>query len=161
MSEQFVEVLSRVHYIIITARVERIVWDIDYRLQGWHGLEVYRWADDVAREEQFGFRMVHYVVDLLRRELMLYRHCHSPVGERCQESCCPCRAVASAESYLVAFADAALTEEDMQLCNLSTYVVILQGGSLVVGQGIVVPVVSYAFFYYFVESRHTIHCTQL
>ena len=70
---------------------------------------------------------------------MLYGHCYGAIAECGQEGDGPAGAVAPAEGYLVALTDAAFVEEDMELLDFPRYVVILQRGSFVVGQGVVVP----------------------
>ena len=100
---------------------------------------------DVAHEEELGIRVVHDVVHLVGHELVQDGHGHGAVGERGQEGACPVGAVASAEGYLVALFYAAVLEENVQFLYLACHVVILQGGSLEVGQRVKVPVVYDAF----------------
>ena len=111
----------------------------------------------VAHEEQLGIGVIDDIVNLLRHELVENGHGNSSVGEGSEEGYGPLAAVASAEGYLVAFHDAAVLEQDMQLLDFSCYIMILKGCSLVVGQRIKVPVVDDALLYKFVETGYVFH----
>ena len=67
--------------------------------------------------------MVDDVVYLVGIEFMKHWNSNSSVCQSSEESHCPMSAVTSADSYLVTSFHTAVLEENMQLFNLSGYVV--------------------------------------
>ena len=98
--------------------------------------------------------MVHDVVNLFRHELMQNRHRNGTIGQGSEECHRPISTVTTAEGNLVALHYAGVLKHDVQLFNLACHIVILQGGSLVVGQGIHIPMVYDAFLYKCVKARN-------
>ena len=85
--------------------------------------------------------MVDDVLDLFAVELVQDGHGDGSVGQRGKEGDCPVRRVTAADGYLVALVYIAVLKEDMQFLYLSRYIVELQGRSLIVGQGVLIPIV--------------------
>ena len=84
--------------------------------------------------------MVHDVVNLLRLKFVLYRYDNCAVSNNGQEGYCPLATISSADGNLVALLHIAVFKQDVQFLNLSSNIVVLQGGSLVIGERIQVPV---------------------
>ena len=91
--------------------------------------------------------MVDDIVNLLTIKFMKDGYCHSPVGEGGEEGGCPSRTVAAAQCDFVTTFHTAVLKHDMELFYLAGHIVELQGGTLIVGQGIKVPVVDDAVLY--------------
>ena len=161
LAVQLVQVLAGVGQLVGTAEHERVVGVVDDAFQVRHLRRVYLRGHMVAYEEQAGVGVVDDVVNLLRHEFMQDGYCHGPVCQRGQERHGPLAGVAPAEGYLVALYDTAVLEQDMQLFYLACHIVELQGGSLVVGQRIKVPVVNDALLYKLVKTGVVFHNTLL
>ena len=76
------------------------------------------------------------------------------VGEGGQEGYRPVGTVAAAERNLVAPFHTAVLKQDMQFLYLACHIVVLQGGTLVVGQGILVPMADDALLDDFIQTVH-------
>jgi hypothetical protein len=74
-------------------------------------------------------------------------HGNGAIGQRSQEGYSPLAAVTSTEGYLVALLHTTILEKDVEFLNLAGNIVKLQGSSLVVCQGIKVPIVDDAVLY--------------
>ena len=96
--------------------------------------------------------MVDDVMYLLCIEFMQYRHGNGAVGECSQESYGPVAAVASADSYLVAFHDVAVLKQDMNFLDFASYIVELECSPLIVCQGVLIPVLGNGIFNVFIET---------
>ena len=140
-AEHLVEVLSGIGETVGAREHKRVVGDVDDALEGGHAGAVYLGGHHVADEEELGLAVVDDVVDLVGGELVQDGHGHGTVGDGGEKGACPRRTVAAAEGYLVALGHAAALEEDVELLYLAGHVVILQGGSFVVGECIEVPMV--------------------
>ena len=110
-----------------------------------HG--VYLRRHMVSDKEQFGIGVIDDVVNLLSHELMENGHGNGAIGQRSQEGYSPLAAVTSTEGNLVAFLHTTILEKDVEFLNLAGNIVKLQGGSLIVCQGIKVPIVDDAVLY--------------
>ena len=153
-AEEGVEMLPRVGEFVGTREQQRIVGDMDDSLQIGHLRGIDGGSHHVAHKEQFRLAVVHDVVNLFGQELMQDGNGYSSIGERRQEGHCPMGTVAAAECNLVATFHAAVLKQNMQLLYLARYIVILQGGTLVVGQGILVPMADDALLDDFIQTVH-------
>ncbi len=77
--------------------------------------------------------MVYDVVNLLRRKLVKHRHGNGTIGQRGKERYRPVTHVAAAEGNLVAALYAAILKEDVKFLYLACHILVLQGGTFVVG----------------------------
>ena len=155
--EHLVEVLAGVGQFLCAGDNQRIVWNVDYALKSRHLLRIHLRRHHVSHEEELGVGVVHYVVYLVWRELMEYWHGYGSIGQHGEESRCPCRAVAAAEGYLVAFLNAGALEHDVKLLYLACHVVVLQGSTLVIGESVAIPVPDDAVLDELVEAWYLFH----
>ena len=132
---------ARVRELFRMADEQREVGYVDDALQSGHRLGVDGLYGVVTDEEQSGTGMVDDVMDLFAVELVQDGHGDGSVGQRGKEGDCPVRRVTAADGYLVALVYIAVLKEDMQFLYLSRYIVELQGRSLIVGQGVLIPIV--------------------
>ena len=92
---------------------------------------------------------------------MQYGYCHRTIGKGGKKGHRPVCTVSSTNGYLVSFLNAAIFKQDVQLLYLSCNIVILQGYSFIICQGIAVPVVFDAVLYIRVKTLDAFHCTNL
>lgn len=95
----------------------------------------------VAHEEQLGFGVVDDVVDVVGLEFVQNRYDDSPISDGSQERDSPMGTVAAADGNLVAGLDAHTFQYNVKLGYFSGHVLVLQGCSFIVCQGITVPIV--------------------
>ena len=140
LPEHGVEVLAGVGQLLAARDGQGKVRQEDDAFQPGHGVLVQVLPHLVAHEEQAGLGVVDDVMHVVRLELVQDGHGHRPVGQRGQEGDAPMRTVAPAQGNLVPLADAAFLEKNVQLFYFAGHIFILQGGSLVVGQCVQVPI---------------------
>ena len=157
LAVQLVEVLAGIGELIGTGNHQGIVGVVDDSLQMGHLHGVNLRGHMVAHEEQLGIGVIDDVVNLVAKELMKDGNSHSTVGQGGEESYGPLAGVASAQCNLVTFHHTAVLEQDVQLFNLTCYVVVLQGSTLIVSQCIKIPVVDDALLYQLVKTGYVFH----
>ena len=111
----------------------------------------------VAHKEQLGVRVIDDVVNLVGHELMQNGHGNGSIGQRSQKGYSPLAGVATAEGYLVTLHDTTVFKQDVQLLYLTSHIVILQGGSLVVCQRIEIPIVDDALLNQLIKAGYVFH----
>ena len=87
--------------------------------------------------------MINDVVNLFCIELMQYGYGNSTISESGQEGDSPMCGVTSANGNFIAFLNAAVLKNNVQLLYFSCYVVKLECCSLIVCQSIRIPIVDY------------------
>ena len=88
--------------------------------------------------------MVDDIINLIGRELVQYRHRHSPVSQRGKEGNGPIGTIAAADGNLVTTLYPTVLENNMQLFYLAGYVFILQRYPFIVSQSIEIPIINNA-----------------
>ena len=78
-----------------------------------HLVGIYLRLHHVTHKQQLRLAMIHYIVNLVGRELILYWHSHSSECERGKEGHSPMAAVASAQGNLVAALHATVLKHDV------------------------------------------------
>ena len=144
---ELVEVLAGVGQLVSARHHKRVVGVVDDTLQMRHLHGVYLCSHMVADKEQLGIGVIDDVVNLLSHKLMKDGYSNGTIGQRSQEGYSPLTAVATTEGYLVALLHTTILEKDVELLNLAGNIMKLQGGSLVVCQGIKVPIIDDAVLY--------------
>ena len=101
--------------------------------------------------------MVDDVLYLFAIELVEDGHSHSAVGECGEVGHSPVGRVPSADGYLVALLHVAVLKQDMQFFYLAGYVVKLEGDTLIVRQGILIPVLYDGTLYIDIKTTESLH----
>ena len=83
--------------------------------------------------------MIHQIVDAFGLEFVQDGHRDRSVGGGCEEADAPVGLVAGTEGHLVAFLQTALLEGDVQKPDSLGDILVLEGDSLVIGQGVILP----------------------
>lgn len=92
-------------------------------------------------------QVVDDVMHIVRLEFVKNGHDDRTIRQGSEESDSPMRTVTSADGDFIAFSDAARFKDDMQFFYFAGYILVLQGGSFIIGQGIQVPVFLYTILY--------------
>ena len=121
-----------VGYLFVAREQQRKIIHHEDTLQQGHGVLVQILPHLVAYKEQLRLRVVYDVMYIIRLELMQDRHNHRTIGDGSQEGHSPMRAVTSANRNFVAFLYATTLKDDMQLLYLSSHILVLQRGTLIV-----------------------------
>ena len=144
LSEVFVQSLSGIGEERGAREHDRIVRNVDNAFKVRHGFTVKFGPNHVSDKKNFGFRVIHDVMDLLRLELVEHGHRDSTITQNGEESGSPVCAVSSAESDAIAFLDTGIFKQNVKFLNLSGYVLVLKCDTLIVCQCICIPVVANA-----------------
>ena len=140
LAEHGIEVFAGIGEFLRARDEQRIVGYVDDTLEGWHLLRIDNLGHVVTHKEQTCLGVVHNVVNLIGGELVEHGHGHGAVGQRSQKSHSPVGRVAPTKGNAVAAHHTAVFKQNVEFFYLSGHVVILQRGTLVVGNGIEVPV---------------------
>ena len=127
-----VEVLACKSELVIAADEQAVIGERDDAQQVRHLVSIQIGPNLVAHEEKLRLRVVNDVVNLGGMELVEDGDGDSSVGEDAEEGSSPSAEVASAQGYLVAWLDACLFEEDVELLDDAGYVLVLKGEKSVV-----------------------------
>ena len=152
LAEHLVQVGTAVSESLGARYTDRQVGQVDDAHQVGHGVGVDLLGHVVAHKQYLRSAVVHYVVYLLAVELMQDRNGHGTIGEGGQKGYTPVRTVTAAHGYLVASLYPYVFIHNMYFGYLARHIIVLKGGTLIIGQGVVVPVFYNAVFYEFVEA---------
>ena len=125
----------------------------------WHLLWINLFGYEVAHEQGFCFRVVDDIMNLLSIEFVKDGHSHSTIGEGGEEGDSPMGGIASANGYFVSLFDTAVLEDNMQFFYLSCHIMKLKRSTLVISQGIGIPVFDDGVVNEFIKTRTSGHCT--
>ncbi len=144
-AEKLVQAFAGLGKAVCARNEQGVIGDMDDSFQVGHGIGIEFGPYHVADKEYFCLGMVHDVVHLLRFELMEDGYGHGTVAEDGKEGRRPVCAVSAAEGYLVAFDHAGVFKKYVQLFYFAGHILVLQGYSLIICQGIGIPVLFEAF----------------
>ena len=113
LAEHFVEVFAGILQLFAARHQDGEVRHHHDAFQQGHRAFVEVFPHLVAHKEQFGFGVVHDVVDVVCLELVEDGHDDCAVGQRGKEGHAPVGTVAAADGNLVSFPDAACLENDV------------------------------------------------
>ena len=152
-----IAVLEGFHQRIIAADHRGEVFQQDDTFEVGHDCLVQGFPGTCTYEEQFGFGVIDDMMDVVRLELMEDGDDDCAVCHGCQEGNPPVSAVASAYGDLVARADAGTLQDEVELGYLPCHVLVLQGDTLVISQGVEVPILYDALFDVFDKGGCSFH----
>ena len=147
LAEHLIEVLAGVSNPFVARYQQGEVRHHEDTFQQRHGAFVEVFPHLVADKKKLGFGVVDDVVHIVRLELVKNGHDDCTIRQGSEESDSPVRTVTSADGDFITFLNAARFKDDMQLFYLAGYILVLQGGSLIIGQGIQIPVFLYTILY--------------
>ena len=125
--------------------------DLDHGVEARHLVGVQPFPDDVVHEQDLGFGVVYEVVDVAWLEFMEDRHRNGSVGHGRQIAHRPVDLVPRADGNLVALVEEAFLEGDLELLYPPCDVSVAEAGTLVVGEGLLVPVLPEALLYELID----------
>ena len=122
-------------FVALTLEDGVVVRNREYALHLWHCVLVQTVPIGVGKEQQATARVVYDMSNVIRGEGLHDRYYHRTIGDGCDIDNAPARRIAPHEGNLVAWLDASLAEQEMQLGNLF--------GKAVIGVGLTRKVVGY------------------
>ena len=147
LAEYLVEVIAGVSNPFVARDQQGEVRHHEDTFEQRHGAFVEIFPHLVAYKKKLGLGVVDDVMHIVRLEFVKNGHDDRTIRQGSEESDSPMRTVTSADGDFIAFSDAARFKNDMQFFYFAGYILVLQGGSLIIGQGIQVPVFLYTILY--------------
>ena len=147
LAEYLVEVIAGVGNPFVARYQQGEVRHHEDTFEQRHGAFVEIFPHLVADKKKLGLGVVDDVMHIVRLEFVKNGHDDRTIRQGSEESDSPMRTVTSADGDFIAFSDAARFKDDMQFFYFAGYILVLQGGSLIIGQGIQVPVFLYTILY--------------
>ena len=156
LAEKFVEMLSRMGYLVIGRIQQGKIIHQNNGIQAGHLRLGEAVPHHVAHEQDAGIGMIDKMIDVAALKLVQQRHRHSPVGQGCEKRHRPVGLVTGAYRNLVTPFQSAHLQHDMYLLYLAGHIPVIESDTVVIRQSRTVPVLLYAFFYDLIQ-RFRIH----
>jgi hypothetical protein len=146
LAEKFVEVFTGIcEFLASGYKYAEIVY-LNDTFERRHRTFVKTFPNYITYKEESGFGMVYDIMYLVRLEFVEDRNNYSSISYGSKECYTPMRHVTTADCNLIARLDSAFFENDVEFLDFTSYVLILVSHSLIVCQGIHIPIFLDAFF---------------
>ena len=150
-AEKLVQMLARLHYLLVPGVQQRKVIEKYYGIKRWHLRLGEFFPDRIPHKKHPRFGVVYKMVYITAFEFMQQRYGDCPVGKGGKEGDSPVGLVPGAYSKFVTCLYTTYLQHNMYLLYSSRHIPVIQCHSLVVGQCRAIPVLFNAVFNRFVQ----------